>query len=126
MSDYRAIDTRDLIEQLHDEFGITDWRDAVAVESAMEEYPDEADEIDRIVALLLEIDNYGGDRPEDGIFLIAEDDFTEYARCFAEDIGAIEDDARWPAYCIDWQRAADELATDYTSVEYDGQTWLYR
>lgn len=61
-----------------------------------------------------------------GYTFIDEDDFEDYAREFAEGIGAVGDDNQWPVYCIDWERAARELATDYSSVEFEGHTYYYR
>ena len=61
-----------------------------------------------------------------GETLIRDSYFEDYARELAEDIGAIPKDAGWPAYCIDWERAASELQMDYTSVEFDGVTYWIR
>ena len=61
-----------------------------------------------------------------GLQLIADSYFETYAREFAEDIGAISGDERWPATCIDWEKAASELQYDYSSVEFDGETYWYR
>lgn len=58
--------------------------------------------------------------------LIAESDFANYAEELAEDIGAIDESGRWPVNCIDWERAANELASDYTSVTYDGDDYYIR
>lgn len=58
--------------------------------------------------------------------LIREDYFEDYARELAEDIGAIDPDARWPLGCIDWTRAAHELAADYTVVTVDGHDYYVR
>lgn len=42
----------------------------------------------------------------------------QYAEQFAEDIGAIDDNATWPNYYIDWERAARDLFMDgYTFVD---------
>jgi len=60
-----------------------------------------------------------------GATLIPEDDFTEYARELAEDIGT-DSNAPWPLNCIDWDFAAKELKQDYSSVEFEGTTYLYR
>jgi antirestriction protein len=106
MSDDR-IDTRDLIDELADQDMDVERREAIA-------------------ELFAELSNYAGDTPEDGIFLIAERDFEDYARELADDIGAVSSDGGWPTYCIDWAWAARELAIDYTSVEFDGTTYLYR
>ena len=40
----------------------------------------------------------------------------DYAQQLAEDTGAIDEDARWPHNCIDWERAARELSYDYTLI----------
>jgi antirestriction protein len=58
--------------------------------------------------------------------MIPASDFTEYAQELAEDIGAIDPDAKWPVYCIDWERAARELKMDYTSVRVNGTTYYFR
>jgi antirestriction protein len=56
---------------------------------------------------------------------IAEDDFEDYAREMAEDMDGIET-SRWPYTCIDWEKAADELRQDYTTITYDGEDYLTR
>lgn len=58
--------------------------------------------------------------------MISEDDFEDYARELAEDIGAISRDTQWPATCIDWEYAAHELKMDYSEVEVDGVTYYFR
>jgi antirestriction protein len=58
--------------------------------------------------------------------MIPADDFTDYAQELAEDIGAIDGDAKWPVYCIDWERAARELKMDYASVRVNGTTYYFR
>ena len=59
-----------------------------------------------------------------GETLISESYFTEYARQFADDIGAIDGNAAWPCNHIDWEAAADELKQDYMSVDFGGETYL--
>ena len=63
---------------------------------------------------------------EFGLGLIDVDYFTEYAEQLAGDIGAIDPNAVWPLNYIDWEAAADALKSDYTTVEFDGQEYLYR
>ena len=58
--------------------------------------------------------------------MIPEYDFSEYAQELAEDIGAIDPEAKWPVYCIDWERAARELKMDYASVRVKGTTYYFR
>ncbi len=61
-----------------------------------------------------------------GITLIRDNYFAEYAEQLAEDIGAIDPNASWPLNHINWEFAAEELKSDYSSVEFDGETYWYR
>lgn len=42
----------------------------------------------------------------------------DFAQDMAENIGAIDMDAKWPNNCIDWEKASSQLMQDYT--EQDG------
>ena len=70
----------------------------------------------------------GRDLPdwEYGVTLVRESYFEDYAQEFAEDIGAISHDLQWPLYCIDWERAADDLRMDYTELDFAGITYYAR
>lgn len=89
-----------------------------------------AEELAELEALLDELRGYGGDHKHDGDWypreLIADYDFQDYAMQLADDIGAIPDDAGWPNNCIDWERAARELAMDYSMVTFRGTDYYYR
>lgn len=61
-----------------------------------------------------------------GAVLIRETYFQEYAQQLAEDIGAIDREAAWPACHIDWEAAAESLQMDYTGAEFDGVTYYAR
>ena len=61
-----------------------------------------------------------------GVTLIPEADFEDYARELAEDVGAIDREAAWPACHIDWEAAAESLQMDYTRATFDGTDYLYR
>ena len=63
---------------------------------------------------------------EHGATLIPEDEFEDYARELAEDIGAVSNDHGWPMSHIDWKAAAQALQQDYMAVEFDGTTYLVR
>lgn len=67
-----------------------------------------------------------GSEATDGVTLIRDDYFEDYAQQYAEDMGAIGRDVSWPATHIDWEAAANDLQTDYTSVEIDRDTYWYR
>ena len=58
-----------------------------------------------------------------GCTLVRDSYFEKYAQEFADDIGAIDRNAKWPLDCIDWEKAARELQMDYTSVDFDGVTY---
>jgi|SRR5882724_11786831 len=83
----------------------------------------EMDELDSLVKLQNEAKDYAEDW-DFGATLIRGSYFTDYAKEFAEDIGAIEyAGLRWPFTHINWEAAADELKQDYTEVDYDGITY---
>lgn len=54
--------------------------------------------------------------------------WVQYAQDLAYDTGALSVDgpSSWPLYCIDWQRAADELAHDYATFDVDGVNYYVR
>ncbi len=59
--------------------------------------------------------------------LIHEAYFEDYARQLADDLALYNDrNVSWPYTCIDWAQAAEELKQDYTSVDFDGETYWVR
>lgn len=123
------IDSRDVIARIEE---LTEERDAwVEEKREAEGLPEEEDEELRIewdhenpelaalLALAEEAEGYSSDWNR-GATLIRESYFGDYAREFAEDIGAVDNTAGWPCTCIDWEKAARELAMDYTLVNFDG------
>ena len=107
------IDTRDLQERI-DELQAMETRDE-----------SEEAELLTLEAFAAEIRDYCPDYPY-GETLIHDRYFVDYARELASDIGAIQPKLNWPYTCIDWQAAADELRHDYTSAEFDGETYWFR
>lgn len=91
-----------------------------------DDLPLDEDEVEELKALraLAEQGSGFGDWSY-GVTLIRDSYFEDYARDFARD-NYFEDYASWPATCIDWAQAATELQTDYSSVEYDGETYWLR
>jgi len=83
------------------------------------------EELATLEALEREAASAAGDW-EFGETLIRDDHFEDFARDYAEEIGAINRDAMWPNNCIDWERAARELQQDYTSVQFGGVTYWIR
>lgn len=110
------LDTRDLVTRRDELQAEIDEGDLT---------PDEVTEAEQEITEIDEVEGYCEDFYHGGT-LIPEVDFEDYAREFAEDIGAISDDGRWPNYCIDWKYAARELAMDYSLVEYDGVDYYVR
>lgn len=115
-----SIDTRELIDEANALVG-GDWEN-IDEEVTNELDEDEAERLETLIAFLREI----GDEAQYGVALIPEDEFEDYARQLAEDIGAIPEDNNWPCYCIDWKRAARELRVDYSLITFDGDDYLYR
>lgn len=108
------IDSRDILDRIEE---IEDSTDA-----------DEIEERETLEALVEELRNVAEDEPEDGLILIRDTYFVEYAQELAEDIGAIDTTKSygWPFTCIDWQQAARDLQMDYTQVDFNGVTYWTR
>ena len=107
---------------------IRDSRDIQERISELEALGGEIDESDKeeLVGLLAFKEDVDSPEWDCGITFINEADFEDYAREFAQDIGAISNDAQWPATCIDWEEAARELLIDYSPVDFDGITYYFR
>lgn len=122
------IDVRDVIarfEELETEL------DDAHEDSETNEALDLRAEFDTLKELLEDLKgNGGGDEDWRGdwypITLVRDSHFRDFAQQEAEDLDLIKADARWPNNCIDWDQAADELKSDYTTVEFDGVTYWYR
>lgn len=106
------IDSRDIIDELEGE------------EIAHANMDNPSSEAVEYLELLRAIDREGRDLFPDweyGETLIRDGaTFVEYAQELAADIGAIDRDASWPLYCIDWDRAARDLQMDYSPIDIDG------
>ena len=90
-----------------------------------QEGEDPSEELQLLTALSSDGADYSPDW-EYGVGLIRDSYFETYAQELAEDIGAIDPNAAWPTYCIDWERAAIELQMDYSCVDFDGITYWVR
>lgn len=72
-----------------------------------------------------DIENEIGSEFKDGVQLIDEDNFEEYCTYLLEDLGYIPKD--FPSWIeIDWEATASNMRSDYSEVEFDGVTYLYR
>jgi hypothetical protein len=116
----------------HDD--IIDVRDVIArveeLEEAAEDDTENQTDLKKLMKLLNELKGYGGNEQWRSDWypglLIRDSYFKKYAKEFADDIDAVPEDATWPMNCIDWDQAARELQTDYSSVEFEGTTYWYR
>lgn len=85
---------------------------------------DDATELAALLSLRNEAD--GCSDWQHGEPLIRESYFETYARELAEDVCDMKQADKWPFNCIDWARAENELAQDYTTVDFDGVDYLIR
>ena len=60
-----------------------------------------------------------------GETLINDSYFEKYAQDLAEDLG-MDPNQSWPYSCVDWEKAARELQSDYSTVDFDGETYWIR
>lgn len=121
---YRVIDRQDVIARIR---YLEDERDEIEDEEERGAWieGDEGKELAALKALADEAKEYGD--WVHGETLIADSYFAEYAKELASDIGNYDPrNVRWPYTCIDWEKAVDELKQDYTSVDFDGETYWIR
>lgn len=86
----------------------------------------DSDDRERFEALTELQDAIGDSEFRAGLTLIHEDNFIEYAQQFANELCGASEELRWPFNCINWEAAADELQTDFTIAEFEGQTYYYQ
>lgn len=116
-----TIDSRDVIARIEELESIRDDGEFTGVDN---------DELVLFSALMDglkgngEAEQWRGDWYPSG--LIRDSYFTEYAQELAEDIGATPNEYGWPLMHINWRAAADDLKTDYSTVEFNGATYWYR
>lgn len=148
ITDFRGSDTIDISEvcdrvdelreeraDLQSEIDEADENDdAEALAKANEDFEDweseNSEELKELESLLDELQGYGGNHQWRGNWyphiLIADSYFEEFAQEEAESLDLIDANASWPYTCIDWKQAAEELQQDYSSVEFDGDTYYYQ
>ena len=107
------IDSRDIIARLED------LREDDELE-VWDKY-----ELEALIALDQDGRGLFSDSWESGVGLIRDSYFTKHAQELASDIGAISDINKWPANCIDWDYAAEQLKAGYACLEFDGvEYWV--
>ena len=102
----------------------TEKRDAAQTALTDWDNSDEGTELKNLKDLAEQCEGYGDWRY--GETLIHDSYFKEYAQNLADEIGTVDNECTWPNTCIDWNQAAEELQQDYTSVEFDGETYWMR
>lgn len=117
------IDSRDLIEHLEELQGERDtWNESESTDWA-DEYPDDADELDMLQAACEE-----GEASPDwayGATLVRDSYFTEYVMDMLADIGDLPRDIPW-YIVIDCEATADNVRSDYFSIDLGGETYWVR
>jgi len=122
-----VIDLRDVTERVDD---LREERDACDAEDYEAWQKGEgAEELATLTNLLDDLAGCGGDHQWEGVryplTLINDSHFTDAMRELVEDIGDMPHGM--PSYlAIDWDATADNLRVDYSSVEFDGDTFWYR
>lgn len=91
------------------------------IESWKEDWLDELKQIE-------EIDNIENECSEFsfGCTLIDEYDFEEYCEELVDDCYDIKDVPNFIRNNIDWSGVAEDLKVDYSEVDYQGKTYLFR
>lgn len=79
---------------------------------------DEEEELEQLCSVRDEVRDYGYEGVwEDGVLLVHDNAFEEYAEDSARDLGLINSETEgWPFRHIDWTEAAEELKQDFTQL----------
>lgn len=92
------------------------------IESWKSDFEDELKQIEEIDTIENECSEFSF-----GETLIDEDDFEEYCEELVSDIGYLPKEL--PSFIsnnIDWSGVADDMKQDYSEIDYQGNTYLYR
>lgn len=125
----KVIDSRDIIARIDDLISeresFNEEHEQTEVTSTwMDECSDDNEELRVLLALAEE--GEGSPDWQHGETLIRDSYFETYAQELAEDCGMMTGSDKWPYTCIDWEKAADELKQDYSSIDFDGETYWIR
>jgi hypothetical protein len=90
---------------------------------------DDAAELKLLSGLLDQMKGYGGNHQWEGDwypdYLIRRSYFVDYVEELVKDIGDMPDHVA-SYIAIDWQKTADNVEQDYSTIDYDGVEYLYR
>lgn len=121
-----VLDSRDVVERVEELRDELDHEGEDLSGATLYDEDEERAELATLEALLEQLSWAGSDRPEDGLTLVRDSFFQEYAMELADDLGVLPAEYAWPTSCIDWVQAARELQMDYTPVEFAGVTYWVR
>lgn len=80
------------------------------------------DEAERLKELRDLQEELGGDFNGDEQTLIPDDEFEDFCREMAYDVGYVEEDSALEGY-IDWEKWAQDCQMDYINVDFDGREY---
>ncbi len=111
-------DKQEIAEKWGDEFS------SLTEDDKLEEWQLSTDEGEehKQISLLKDEQIYDWDN---GVTFVKDSYFETFAEDEADQLGLVEN-KQWPYDCIDWEKAANRLQMDYSSVEFDGETYWYR
>lgn len=128
-------DSRDLIERrdaLLEEKGVADLDDdddddvsAEVLDAVGKLNGFTEEQQDELNALEDAISEIGETYAIDGVSLIPESEFVEYAEQLCKENGYVDKNIPW-WIVIDWDATANNIRQDYSEVEFEGETYLYQ
>lgn len=95
------------------------------IQTKIQDYKEQLQDLRDELQPLLDLKAEGIPEWDDGATLIPADKWEEYVEDLVKDCGYIPNDVPW-WIVIDWAATADNVAADYSTVDYDGYTYYYR
>lgn len=99
--------------------------DLLTVQDQIATYQEDLQDLRDELQPLLDLKAEGIPEWDDGATLIPADKWEEYVEDLVKDCGYVSNDVSW-WIVIDWSATADNVADDYSTVDYDGDTYYYR
>lgn len=95
------------------------------IQTKIQDYKEQLQDLRDELQPLLDLKAEGIPDWDYGATLISADKWEEYVEDLLKDCGYISNDLPW-WIVIDWPATADNVAADYSTVDYDGDTYYYR
>lgn len=89
-------------------------------EDFYDEFEIQIGEYEEVKSFCEEVENYRGET------IIHEGDFEDYCRDFVEECYDLSGVPDFVKDNIDWDGVAEDIKSDYSAVEYDGETFYVR